>query len=470
MKRIKLIVVMLLLSALAAQTLHGEFLYSRGSSSSGSAEEAYYHLAPVLPVLDGVLDRMRDLLGLDDEQRMALDAFVLMYDDEALSHWVAAQESLSDLHGRLQDDFTARRVSRSEILSAHRSRVMEVRDRFFADVRLIFTPEQEAMWPRVEREIRRIETLMQHATQPDENFDLIVLAHTFAGDASDDPRLAALAEEYAQEIDPHLLRRNRLIDDAIRAVREAEALEAARHAAMMNPDAGGVFDGQQQIQDIDGVLFGLAKSVEDHSKRIATVNRTFVPRFADLLPEQARMEFLNTVVQTAPPQRIRHRAQGFDNLRASRAAEALTRLTTTGASRLSYYRQSPYVQENTLGSRLPTVEPLTADQMDRLTAIMDAYKSEIIDLLDESARIVAARPRVEFEEDNEEHVEINLGFQQIYISRHDMNKPRQPRRRQPEKEPRIEQLFTRARQIDQRALNDIREILTIRQRAHIANY
>lgn len=469
MKRINLLAVALLLSALSTQTLHGEFAYSRGASLSGSGEAAYYHLAPVLPVLDGVLDRMRDLLGLDDEQRMALDAFVLMYDDEALSHWVATQESLSDLHGRLHDDFIALRVSKGEILTAHRSRMTEVRDRFFADVRLIFTPEQEAMWPRVEREIRRIETLTQHATQPDENFDLIVLAHTFAGDASDDPRLAALAEEYAQEIDPHLLSRNRLIDDAIRAVREAETLEAERHAAMMNPDAGGVFDDHQQIQDIDGVLFGLAKSAEDHSKRIATVNRTFVPRFADLLPEQARTEFLNTVAQTAPPQRLGRTVQGFDNLRTMRAAEALTKLTEIGASRLNYFRQSPYVQENTLGSRLPAAEPLTTDQRNRLTAIMEAYKSEISDLLDESARIVAARPRVEVEEDDEERVDINLGFQQIYIHRHDTNKPRQPRRRQPESSPRVEQLFTRAREIDQRALNDIREILTIRQRAYIAN-
>lgn len=84
--------------------------------------------------------------------------------------------------------------------------------RFLDDVTTMLTAEQEGRWPIVERELRRIKT-MGDSRLAGESIDVIRLVGRVLPERELPERIADLLEQYAEQLDAVLVRRNRLLEE-----------------------------------------------------------------------------------------------------------------------------------------------------------------------------------------------------------------------------------------------------------------
>lgn len=99
---------------------------------------------------------------------------------------------------------------------------------FLEDVTVMLTAEQDARWPIVERELRRLKT-MSRGRLVGESIDLHRLVEAEIPAAHIDEMVEEILERYASQLDPVLVRRNEFLDEhqaEIRSLVETDPEEA----------------------------------------------------------------------------------------------------------------------------------------------------------------------------------------------------------------------------------------------------
>lgn len=90
---------------------------------------------------------------------------------------------------------------------------------FFEDIKTLLTSEQQAKWPKVERAHRR-ETTMSRGTLSGERVDLVHAVEALKLPDTEMGKVADLLEQYQDELDRELVRRNKVYDDVQTKMRD----------------------------------------------------------------------------------------------------------------------------------------------------------------------------------------------------------------------------------------------------------
>jgi hypothetical protein len=151
-------------------------------------------------------------------------------------------------------EFVAGEVERAETLNdvnllsdahtrihAWTKRSEQIKKNFLEDLKSLLTRDEEARWPIVERELRRIRYI-HDGVLSGENVDLVNITGDLLGDTEVSPELAALLNRYSEELDRALVARRAawdenygeytkaLTEDPTKARRCWEAMNEARLA------------------------------------------------------------------------------------------------------------------------------------------------------------------------------------------------------------------------------------------------
>ncbi|MFU8828653.1 MAG: hypothetical protein ACNA8P_04365 [Phycisphaerales bacterium] len=81
------------------------------------------------------------------------------------------------------------------------------------DLRLILSPQQEALWPRYERDLRRMATIDEGGLVSGETVDLVALLDELGIESDERSAIAQVEDQYVTELDRALVRRNRVYED-----------------------------------------------------------------------------------------------------------------------------------------------------------------------------------------------------------------------------------------------------------------
>ncbi|MGP1347852.1 MAG: hypothetical protein ACTS3F_14440 [Phycisphaerales bacterium] len=148
----------------------------------------------------------------DTEQQMLEALYDAFYTEWQQGHRAMRREA-SDL------------IERAEILQDQRlldkvwpmrqewtERATQLERRFLDDVTTMLTAEQEGRWPIVERELRRIKK-MGAGRLAGESVDIVRLVARIVPDDAMTSEIKELLEQYAEQLDAALVRRERLLED-----------------------------------------------------------------------------------------------------------------------------------------------------------------------------------------------------------------------------------------------------------------
>jgi len=232
-------------------------------------------------------------LGGDQEQvaRMLYEGFRSQFEERA--------EALRSEFERVREE---RDWGRMREIGAKMRDFRETRETmqesFLSDLRAILTPAQEERWPRVERSLRRSQTLGRGLMRT-ERVDLIRIARETLGEEAELPgEVAAVLDRYEVELDRELVKRNEVFEEGWSRAREL------------------VRGGQRE--ELDELL----ENAREASLRLRDLNRRFVRVIGSALPEEEREEFEALVRRAAFPdvyretyaERALAAAEGFADL------------------------------------------------------------------------------------------------------------------------------------------------------------
>jgi len=155
--------------------------------------------------------RISRLLRLDEDQRSLLDSIAEERNAEFLRAYVEHQEANADLQAesRFTRDWDAQQKQQAELLQRFNERREAVLDAFYEDVRLVLGEGQSSDWSLVERDRRRAEHLAPGAVIFEETLDPVSLMESI--DASEEAMAAAapILDDWAASVDGLLLARQR---------------------------------------------------------------------------------------------------------------------------------------------------------------------------------------------------------------------------------------------------------------------
>jgi hypothetical protein len=228
--------------------------------------------------------RYGDLLGLSDDQRIAVKDMHQSYLNEHATATALMQQKIDDARaeadesGQFEGFIKVVESARKEFSSA----VAAARTRFFDDLRLVLSPEQDALWPAVERTSRRVESIGSGALSA-ESIDLIQLVDDLG--APDDVRatVTPVLEAYEGALDTALVER------------AAEREKLRDKIAANGPGPGAL------LADPDA-----HKSIREASLKVREVNVSYARQIANILPTEWRAKFDTEFQRRSFPQVYAH--------------------------------------------------------------------------------------------------------------------------------------------------------------------
>jgi hypothetical protein len=156
--------------------------------------------------------------------------------------------------------FVAKAVEESEVMADQRlldpaqkrlaewgKRSTQLKTTFMADLKSLLTRDQEARWPIVERELRRIKGL-RWGRVPGEQPDLVKMVEELPGGAARATVMGDLLERYSQDMDRAIVARTQFMDkhsEGFRALTTSDPAEAKKlfeQATRVREGVAGVND------------------------------------------------------------------------------------------------------------------------------------------------------------------------------------------------------------------------------------
>lgn len=427
-------------------------------------EDAWSFTPSSLPISQRDLDSIADALSLDDTQKTFIDEQLDTLRSRHRQAWVTFAEERSDAQhaSRTSQDYGAMQSRTNTLIAEFRAEQNQLIEQFFADTQLVLTRDQEDLWPRVEMDRRRITTLVKYACFDDEAVDLVAVASAL--DISDETRaeLQPILDRYAQTLDPVLVARNRKAADLGKSLRE---LEEERMLAYARPDPMN-FDpaemeklqlkiNERQLKAVDDAL-----DVRKAAARVRDVNREFMREIEKHLPEQALEQWSKATDVKANRSPFAFMDAGSRATMMIKYIENLDQMTTAFETQMSLWAEEESMADYVL--LLRAVEPLTRSQRDQIEDVRLEHEAEIARL---DARFGNKQAQPDDEPDN---ISIptpdgTLSLMRIREGGAPNHNWRQPHQQDPE------ELEARS-DLDQQTIDRLRKILTLNQRALVAQF
>lgn len=236
----------------------------QGSMSFGAASPETFR--PLLT--KGEIEVMSRLLKLAPEDRASVAALFEAHDLEVRSEGSKVRarcREWSEEAELFQRHELQRKIAPE--LASWEKRKQSLEKQFLDDLTTMLTKEQEAMWPLVEREIRRPRQLAT-SWMSGEGVDVVALLASVDPGASENVKVVELLERYAAEVDTALKERDAFV--------KANAEEA----------------GETVRTDPKRALFLRQTSVRNRVK-VREINKRYVNQLAAELSEPSRSRFLD---------------------------------------------------------------------------------------------------------------------------------------------------------------------------------
>lgn len=415
-----------------------------------------------LPISDRQIEALTEDLVLDADQQAVIDELLSALRVRHRQAWVLFAESRADAQHAMNasQDYGAQQMKLSELAATFNDEQERVVETFFNDVRLILTPEQEKAWPRVEIDRRRTATLVEYASYNDEAIDLVAIVDAL--DIPDDTRadLAPILDRYVQTLDPILDARNRKLEALGAKLRDIEKLRAKT----MSPDPEN-FDQEemmkayQEIEEQGRKVIPDALEARRASARVRDVNREFKREIEERLPTGAIEDWNKATTFDLNQSR-------FPWMSHSRADNMFNTLENLDQMRSAFEMQMTMYEDSGMGEYITlirAVEPMSPSQLDQLERIKERHESKMERLKRES------KPAGRHDDnDDPSMIQIKTPDGTLTLTRisEDANQmmggfwPGMPND-DPE-------LAKKRNEIEQQTIDEIRDVLTINQRAIVA--
>lgn len=233
-----------------------------------------------------------DLVKMNDDQRSAADAL-----REGFNKELELQDR--DMQKKREDAMTKFRDSQDpSVWEDMRTQMDKARDTrkkaesaFFDDVKTLLTADQLNAWPKVERAHRRQSTL-NNGRLSGERVDLVTAVEDLKLTDADKAKLSSLLEEYQDELDRELVRRNK----------KQEELQGKMREVFQNRDPEA---GQKMLEE------GRAASV-----KVRDINRKYARQMEEALSEPKKTELENWFKQQSFP-RVYRESQTAKEIKAA---------------------------------------------------------------------------------------------------------------------------------------------------------
>ncbi len=219
------------------------------------------------------IDSMARVVGMTPEQHAAASDLYMAYEtamQSAARKLAEFQQSLGEQGGH--DDPEVWKKSQP-VFEKYNDHVQKLRETLIEDLKLTLTPDQVGQWPKVERRLKRKESMSQLMASG-ARADLIALAEKAMAGQEMPQELAQTLDDYEREID-------RALSSAGNWREEQEAMWRDRAQEFMS-------------MSMEERMEMTRKFMEEGMKRsrgVRDVNMRFLKRISEQLPEDKRMGF-----------------------------------------------------------------------------------------------------------------------------------------------------------------------------------
>jgi hypothetical protein len=221
------------------------------------------------------LEHASQLFGFDEVQREIAGEMV----NEYLTRMAMGVEQMTTVLQAAEDEFQETRDI--AIWNDFRERTREFEERkemiteqLMVDLRLLLMPEQEVLWPRFERDLRRMATIDEGGLLSGETVDLVALLDEMGVDGDARLAVASLEDQYVTELDRALVSRNEVYDDTTDKAFERFATEG--------------------FSDFESVMDYFRELLEDamvQAARVRDINLKYAATIGRSLPVELGVEF-----------------------------------------------------------------------------------------------------------------------------------------------------------------------------------
>ncbi len=256
------------------------------------------------PITSRHVDRYADVLGLTDDQRDVVDDLFSTFGREYTAARVERDEKMGDLRAEAQEsgDFQIFMEDMPKIDKKFNTEVDRLRDRFFEDLRLLLTADQDARWADLERTRRRVESIGA-GTLSGESVDLISIVDDLEAPGEVEADLEPTLDRYESDLDRALEKRERLRADS----------------------GEGMGPGRVDIEAMEETM----GEVREASAEVRDVNQRYARQISGMLPTELAERFDEAVQRASFPSVYRETytsqvlgtAMEFDDLDADQRAQ-----------------------------------------------------------------------------------------------------------------------------------------------------
>ncbi len=448
----------------SAEASAQEWQFAGWSDNSGSFGFGYMGSSSPAPITARDLRLYADVLGLDEMQMEIMrDAFV-DFDRAFNRESVLLSEARSDAQHAHNDSGGWEKVQERmrNLSSAFDEKVQRMEEQFIGDLRLVLDARQLEKWSLLEREQRRVKTLAEYASYPEERVDLVASVHTLELSEQLKQQLEPVLEEYRDRMDSVLVSRNRRAEQVGKQAAEANSHQidwsSINHEDPMAVEAAYEQHNQRRAQ-----LVPLGLELRQACARVREVNRQFQTRIEDMLPPELLEEFRKV---TKP------KSDGgiFDFANYSRARMMLGMLENLELMVSSVQMQAEMWGESESDEmalylrRMREVQPLTGSQREQIAQIKADWEAATDSI---KRRHSAAGTRPDHTEGEPNYIQLSTPQGTLSLMRQTENEAAMPyygRWGAQAGEVNEEQQREQS-ELDQRIVDRIRAILTIEQRA-----
>ncbi|TVQ82727.1 MAG: hypothetical protein EA380_00350, partial [Phycisphaeraceae bacterium] len=191
------------------QTAEADSEWQFGGQDYGSFGD--FFSSPRAPISRRDLDLYAQRLDLTEDQlhfiRDRYDALITTYRQK----WLDFAEQRTDARytSQMSGDWEQMQTQQRQSRLEQQQMITTLVDSFMDDLRIVLTPEQDALWSVMERDRLRRETLTKFTVFNEERFDLIECVSMLDLNEDEKASVADTLERYAQTLHPLIQNRNR---------------------------------------------------------------------------------------------------------------------------------------------------------------------------------------------------------------------------------------------------------------------
>ena len=464
------------------------------------------------PVSGDDLNRLADLLTLDDDQRELARGMADELEDEKRLINVRFTEASADAraHHAIPGNNNWAEVQRlqREARQQRDQQINQLSDNFYTELRLMLTPEQEARWRFVELDRQRDRQLAPGATLFAESADPVALADSLNLPNEPAERIRPILDQYLNQLEPLLRNRTRLATQlAERAIEQQEKQQSLWQNPELRQNPELLQQRQAEMQSESEDIGNLAIDTLRAGARIAQLNRRTLDRLTEALsPDHAEPleQAIENLAETraygfadSSPTANRFGQQFFGaDSRPGQVFALLLPEDTDEEDRFGRNAFPDEMKENLSSNQLELVnqieslveelagtgfapgmmstagaDTLTEQQREQLRQIRDDFQARHQRLKDQIER----ESRADNDPDNPApQILVNTGRGTVHLQRV-FDDPQEQmaafqNAQSGQDNERLTELMQQRIELEQDTINQIRQVLTIKQREAIANF